>query len=213
MRKLYSACYDSAMFPGSLLLADTVQAARRLIGHYLVRIEPDGARTGGRIVETEAYLHDDPASHSYPGKTARNRSMFGPPGRAYVFRSYGIHWCFNVVTAPESLGEAVLIRAIEPLWGCERMHERRARLPSGRGCVVPVLTNGPGKLAQALAVSGEDDGRNLSANGPLRLEACARGRGVHPDDIVAGPRVGISRAKMEPWRFFMRGSRFVSRAR
>jgi DNA-3-methyladenine glycosylase len=152
---------------------------------------------GGRIVEVEAYHHEEPASHSYRGQTARNASMFGPPGRAYVYRSYGIHWCLNLVCEP---GTAVLLRALEPLHGLDAMRERRG-LDDPR-----LLCAGPGRLAQALGVTREHDGLALDAP-PFELRA----RRDEPD-VATAPRIGITLAADLPWRYVERGSRFLSRA-
>ncbi|KPQ08036.1 MAG: DNA-3-methyladenine glycosylase Mpg [Rhodobacteraceae bacterium HLUCCA12] len=146
----------------------------------------------GLITETEAYTPDDPASHSYPGRTNRNASMFGPAGHAYVYRIYGLHWCLNVVGAP---GHAVLIRALEPIAGLADMESRRGRQP---------LTQGPGMLAQALGVTGADDGRPF---GPPDFHITPGA----PRGIVTGPRIGITRATDRPWRFGLAGSRFLSK--
>jgi DNA-3-methyladenine glycosylase len=169
-----------------------VTVARELIGWSLTL---DGV--GGRIVETEAYHHEEPASHSFTGRTPRNGAMFGPVGRAYVYRSYGVHWCLNLVCG-ETPGNAVLIRALEPVTGLELMRERRG-LEALRS-----LCSGPGKLCQALAVTRAHDG--LAVEAPPFAIAPGEALG-----IVAGPRIGITRAADLPWRFGEQGSRFLSR--
>lgn len=154
---------------------------------------------GGRIVEVEAYDHEDPAAHGYGGKTARNASMFGPPGHAYVYRSYGVHWCLNLVCEDEGVASAVLLRALEPTHGLELMCARRG-LDDPR-----LLCSGPGRLCQSLAVTRAHDGLALDAP-PFRL--------LPREDalsVVAGPRVGISRAAELPWRYGIAGSRYLSR--
>ena len=167
--------------------------ARNLIGTTLL---VDGI--GGVIVETEAYARDDPASHSFGGETARNASMFGPPGHAYVYRSYGIHWCLNVVCG-EQAGSAVLIRALAPEVGIEVMRERR-RLTDVR-----LLCAGPGRLCEALAITRAHDGLRLDRE-PFSLAAPT----AEPD-VVVGPRIGIARGVEMPWRFGVAGSPFLSR--
>lgn len=151
---------------------------------------------GGIIVETEAYLPDDAASHSFSGATDRNRAMFGPPAHAYVYLSYGLHWCLNFVCLP---GSAVLIRALEPKWGIETMQARRGVREER------LLCSGPGRLGQALAISRTQDGLPLSKE-PFRLYLPAR-----RPPISTGIRVGITRAVEHPWRFGLANSRFVSR--
>jgi DNA-3-methyladenine glycosylase len=155
---------------------------------------------GGPIVEVEAYDHEDPASHGFRGRTARNRSMFGPPGITYVYRSYGIHWCLNLVCEEEGVAAAVLIRALEPTQGVDRMRARRSAND------LRLLCSGPGKLCQALGINGGHDGLPLDRP-PFELYHSA-GRA----DIVRGPRVGISVAADQPWRYGMAGSRFLSRS-
>ena len=157
------------------------------------------AGVGGRIVEVEAYDHEDPASHGFAGRTPRNAAMFGPPGHAYVYRSYGIHWCLNLVSGEEGVAEAVLIRALEPTKG---LPEQRARRGVGD---IRALCSGPGKLCQALAITREHDGRPLD-RAPFRLEE----RKEVPQ-IVTGPRIGITRATEYSWRYGLRGSPFLSR--
>lgn len=170
------------------------EVARQLIGATLAV-----AGVGGVIVETEAYDGEDPASHSFSGPTLRNRAMFGPPGHAYVYRSYGIHWCFNLVCRESGHGAGVLIRALEPLWGLELMRERRG------GLADRLLCAGPGRVCQALAIDGSHDGLPLDAP-PFQLEPAAIAVAV-----VQGPRIGITRAREVPWRFGLAGSRYLSR--
>jgi DNA-3-methyladenine glycosylase len=155
---------------------------------------------GGRIVEVEAYDREDPASHGFRGQTPRNRSMFGPPGHAYVYRSYGVHWCLNLVCEEEGAAAAVLVRALEPTRDLDAMRERRG-LENER-----LLCSGPGRLCQALALTGEHDGLRLDRR-PFAL-----GVAPAPAQVVRGPRVGISRAAELPWRYGLAGSRFLSRA-
>ena len=154
---------------------------------------------GGTIVELEAYDHEDPAAHGYRGRTERNASMFGPPGHAYVYRSYGVHWCLNFVCEPVGTANAVLIRALEPVEGLEEMRARRG-LESLR-----LLCSGPGRLCQALGVMREHDGLPLDQP-PFELRP--RRREV---EVVSGPRIGITKAVERPWRYGLAGSAFVSR--
>jgi DNA-3-methyladenine glycosylase len=177
--------------------ADPVTAARRLIGVTLL-VES----AGGVIVETEAYDADDPASHCHGGLTARNAVMFGPPGHAYVYRSYGIHWCLNFVCREAGHGAGVLIRALKPTHGIARMQARRGMDE------VRLLCAGPGRLCQALAVTHEHNGAPLDAP-PFTLTAP---RPALPDAAIAcGPRIGITRAAERPWRFGLQDCGFLSR--
>jgi DNA-3-methyladenine glycosylase len=170
------------------------EVAPDLIGTTLL---VDGV--GGPIVEVEAYDHEDPASHAFRGRTARNASMFGPPGHAYVYRSYGIHWCLNLVCEEKGTAAAVLLRALEPVHGVDAMRERR-RTESPR-----LLCSGPGRLCEALGVTGAHDGLALDEP-PFELRPAA-----HPVEVAAAPRIGITRAAELPWRYVLAGSRFLSR--
>ncbi|MGX7742459.1 DNA-3-methyladenine glycosylase [Rhodopseudomonas parapalustris] len=155
---------------------------------------------GGVIVEVEAYHHTDPAAHSFGGQTPRNAVMFGPPGYAYVYRSYGIHWCVNFVCEAEGSASAVLIRALEPIHGLAAMRKRRG-LDEPRS-----LCSGPGKLAQALGIT-------IAHNGlPLDAAPFAIHRRITTPEITTGPRIGITKAADYPWRYGLKGSRFVSKA-
>jgi DNA-3-methyladenine glycosylase len=154
---------------------------------------------GGRIVEVEAYHHTDPAAHSFHGKTVRNSVMFGPPGFAYVYRSYGIHWCVNFVCEPEGSASAVLIRAIEPLEGIATMRRRRG-LRDER-----LLCAGPGRVCEALGITRAHNGLPLDA-APFELR-----RGTGMVELAVGPRIGITKAVDHPWRYGLKGSRFLSK--
>jgi len=156
---------------------------------------------GGRIVEVEAYAEDDPASHAFAGPTPRNASMFGPPGHLYVYRSYGIHWCANVVCERPGRGAGVLLRALEPTHGLERMRLRRG-VADDR-----LLCSGPGRLTQALGLTGADDGADL-AQPPFALIPP-----VVPAVVERTVRIGISRAVDQPWRYLEAGSSWPSRRR
>ncbi len=168
--------------------------APELIGATLL---VDGV--GGVIVEVEAYDHEDPAAHGFRGRTARNAAMFGPAGHAYVYRSYGIHWCLNFVCEDVGVANAVLIRALEPTQGLDVMRARRG-MENER-----LLCAGPGRLCQALGVTREHDGLALDEP-PFELHAP-----MHQHEIVRGPRVGITKAIEQPWRYGLAGSRFLSR--
>lgn len=176
--------------------ASSVDVARSLIGATLL---VNGV--GGRIVETEAYDHEDPASHSFCGPNKRNNVMFGPPRRAYIYRSYGIHWCLNFVCRADGHGAGVLIRAIEPLAGLDIMCARRG-LSNER-----LLCAGPGRVCQALGITDEHNGMQIDAS-PFQLIPLPLTEEI---SLVTGPRIGISKAKDAPWRFGLSGSRFLSR--
>ena len=154
---------------------------------------------GGRIVEVEAYHHTDPAAHSYRGQTARNAVMFGPPGFVYVYRSYGIHWCVNFVCEPAGSASAVLIRAIEPTVGLPTMRRRRG-IADDR-----LLCSGPGRVCEALRITRAQNGLALDAP---PFELFARTSTV---EVVAGPRIGLTKAVDKPWRYGLKGSRYLSR--
>ncbi|MGO9172368.1 MAG: DNA-3-methyladenine glycosylase [Rhodomicrobium sp.] len=181
------------------LPGDTAALARYLIGKLVVRAFPDGF-AAARIVETEAYLAGDEASHSFRGLTPRNRVMFGPPGYAYVYLNYGMHFALNVSSAVEGVGEAVLIRAAEPLAGLDAMRRHRGDVP------VRDLMRGPARLAKALDIGRSLDGTDLCAAGPLWLAS----DGHIPQDFGVSVRIGISRDAHRPLRFFLKGSPFVS---
>ena len=170
------------------------EVAPELIGAVLLF---DGV--GGRIVEVEAYHHTDPAAHSFRGPTERNAVMFGPPGYAYVYRSYGIHWCLNFVCEPAGSASAVLIRALQPTEGLKIMRRRRGMTDAR------LLCSGPGRLCEALRITAAQNGLALDRP-PFQL--LAREGAV---DVVAGPRIGITKAVEKPWRYGEKGSRFLSK--
>jgi DNA-3-methyladenine glycosylase len=184
--------------------ADKLQ--RRFFARSVHKVAPDliGARlffrgAGGVIVEVEAYHHSDPAAHSYRGPTERNAVMFGPPGYAYVYRSYGIHWCLNFVCESEGSASAVLIRALAPTEGLAAMRRRRG-LADER-----LLCSGPGRLCQALGISGRENGWDLEQP-PFELLPRA-----NKSKIAIGPRIGITQAAENPWRYGLADSRFLSK--
>jgi len=168
--------------------------APELVGALLL---VDGV--GGIVVEVEAYDAEDPAAHGFRGRTPRNASMFGPPGHAYVYRSYGIHWCLNLVCAEKGRAEAVLVRALEPMRGLDEMRRRRS-LDDER-----LLCSGPGRLCQALGITRAHDGLPLDEP-PFELHPRPE-----PVEVAAGPRIGLSRAADRPWRYGLAGSRYLSR--
>jgi DNA-3-methyladenine glycosylase len=182
----------------------TEEVAKRLLGHLLLRKLNTGHWTGGKIVETEAYLsQDDPASHSFIGKTDRNAAMFGPPGTIYVYTIHAKH-CVNFSTEQTDVGSAVLIRALEPIWGIEKMRINRKQAE------VRKLTSGPAMICQALEIDLRENGKAIEKHGRLLLLS---GEIVSNNSIVSTSRIGISRGQELPLRFFDAGSRFVSRSR
>ena len=190
---------DARRLERGFFAGPTLAVARALLGCVLVAEGAEG-RASGRIVETEGYLGpDDPASHAARLRTGRVEAMWGAPGIAYVYRSYGLHAMLNVVTEPAGMTGAVLIRALEPVDGIELMRRRRGVE------AVRLLCAGPGRLCQALGIGLADHGLDLVTSGRLWIE-----RGVAPATVSAGGRIGVSRGGEEPWRFFETGSRFVS---
>jgi DNA-3-methyladenine glycosylase len=194
-------------------MAASAPAGQRLERDFFDRSVHDVARemvgcrlffggVGGTIVETESYERDDPACHAYVGLTDRTEVLFGPPGRAYVYLSYGIHSLLNAVAEPDGEAAAVLIRALEPTAGLEAMRSRRGNRPDGELC------SGPGKLTEALGIGLELNGADLGRDPFLLLAP----EGAAPA-VVTGPRIGITKATERPWRFCAAGSRFVSRPR
>lgn len=185
--------------PRSFFVRPTIEVARELLGKTVIHRTPEGL-AAGRIVEVEAYLgEDDPASHAFRGPRGRAEMMFREGGVAYVYFSYGVHWCANVVTGAPGVGGAVLIRALEPTQGLALMRRRRGREP------LTDLTSGPGKAAQALGIGPAQNGADL-VRSPLAILA-----GPAPDAIAVSPRIGITRAADWPLRFYVPGSPFVSR--
>lgn len=192
--------------PRDFFARDTLQVARDLLGQVLVRVL-DGERLSGRIVEVEAYIgEDDLASHARFGRTARNEAMYGPPGHAYVYQIYGLHHCLNIVTGPEGFPAAVLIRALEPLEGLERMRQRRGTQD------LLLLTAGPARLCQAMGIDRRLDKADMCA--PDAVLFVETGVSIPDHQVATGPRVGVrgdQRARTAPWRFYVRGHPCVSR--
>ncbi|MHC1768496.1 MAG: DNA-3-methyladenine glycosylase [Verrucomicrobiia bacterium] len=201
--------YGLAPLPGAFFEPSARHVAPALLGHWLVRKTPQGL-CGGPIVEAEAYLADDPACHAFGGRTPRNQVMWGRPGLAYVYFIYGNHYCVNAVCRPEGIAEAVLIRAIEPAIGVDLMLTNRP------GRTLRELVNGPGKLCEALQITREFDGADLTdPESPLiiaenpELAAFLSARGP----LLASRRIGISKAADLPLRFYLKGSSFPSKKR
>jgi len=181
---------------------DPARVARELLGMHLEVHDAEGRVHSARIVETEAYLGpDDPACHAVAGRTRRTEHLHGPPGLAYVYRIYGMHWCLNAVTLPDGIGSAVLLRAVEPLGDVTTLLARRPAARRTRD-----LTNGPGKLCAAYDISGRDDGTSLQT-GRVRIRADA---GVPDASVIVTPRIGITRAADWPLRFLVKDNPFVS---
>jgi DNA-3-methyladenine glycosylase len=182
----------------NFLCGSAAGVAPLLLGSQIVR-DFDGRRLVGKIVETEAYDQSDAASHSYRGRTPRTEIMFGSPGRAYIYFTYGMHYCLNIVTGRKGYGCAVLIRALEPIEGLHIMRINRGRTDQ--------LTNGPAKLCQALGINSALNGHNLRIP-PLVLRLGTQSPG---EEIVQTTRVGISKAVDKPWRFYIKNNPFVSK--
>ncbi len=196
-------CLSSDFFKSS-----TLQMAQKLLGTYLAHYSKEGL-TIGRIVETEAYLHDDPACHASRGMTPRNVPMFGSPGHAYIYFIYGMYHCFNVVTAPKGKGEAVLIRALEPIAGIEVMKKRRQK-KSGNKISLKDLCNGPGKLVMAMGIHPKQNQHNLLTSELRLLPRNYFGKNKKLI-IQKSARIGISEGQYLHYRFYLADSIFVSK--
>jgi DNA-3-methyladenine glycosylase len=189
--------------PRSFYARPTLQVAPELLGKYLIRVTK-GQTLIGRIVEVEAYRSQrDPASHAYRGRTRRNEVMFGEPGHAYVYFTYGMHFCMNIVTERDGVAGAVLLRGIEPLRGLDRMRQRRGSRVKDED-----LSNGPAKLCEAFAIGRNENGLDLLGDEIYLMEA--PGESAAP--IARSPRIGIGVATDKRWRFFLRGNPWVSRS-
>lgn len=196
--------------PRSFYSQPTLLLSRELLGTYLVHESAQG-RSVGRIVETEAYLHDDPACHAYRGITPRTRVLFGPPGFSYIYFIYGMYWCFNVTASPKGIGEAVLIRALEPIEGLALMKQRRE--VRGKTLKDRELCNGPGKLTIAMGIGPELNGVDLERK-PLYLAAKDSFPRKNPgQEIEVTTRIGIRKAEHQPYRFSFKDNPFVSRSK
>ncbi|HEX5035402.1 MAG TPA: DNA-3-methyladenine glycosylase [bacterium] len=194
--------------PRAFYAQPTLWLARELLGTYLVHESPQGP-SAGRIVETEAYLHDDPACHAYRGITPRTRVMFGPPGFSYIYFIYGMYWCFNITAAPKGVGEAVLVRALEPVEGLDLMKRRREI--RGKKLKDQELCNGPGKLTIAMGIGPEMNGADLERK-PLYLLPRGSYRPKNQtEEIEVTTRIGIRKAEHQPYRFSFKDNPFVSK--
>lgn len=189
------------ILPRSFYSRETAEVARDLLGKTLVHLSGDGL-TAGRVVETEAYLRNDPACHAARGMTKRNRVMFGPPGHAYIYFIYGMYYCFNAVTEEEGIGEAVLVRALEPIAGLELMKARRGLEE------LTLLCSGPARLVQAMGITKYQNGADLTQ---CPLFICDGNYTSRKEQVVTTTRVGIREGKELPLRFYLAGSRFVSK--
>lgn len=187
--------------PKSFLNKSTIEVAKALLGKKIIHKNPSGLLSG-KIVETEAYLEKDPASHSFNGQTNRNSAMFGNAGEAYVYFTYGMHHCFNIVTNKKGIGEAVLIRALEPIEGIELMKQFR------KTDEIEALCSGPARLVQAMQITKEYNGINLiDKNSPIIL---SDGNNINEDNIIKTKRIGISTGIDLPHRFYIKDNPFIS---
>jgi DNA-3-methyladenine glycosylase len=199
--------HDMNPLPHFFYLQPTLQVARNLLGKHIIRLSGDKLLTG-IIVETEAYRHNDPASHSFRGKTQRNEVMFYEGGHLYVYFTYGMHFCANVVTGKEDMGEAVLIRAVEPIAGIEMMMKNRfPKLSSINHQAMINLTNGPAKFCQEFGIARQENGSNLF-DGEIRI---TEGDPIPSKQIKRSSRIGIQQGLEKQWRFFIDGNPWVSR--
>ncbi|MFV9931115.1 MAG: DNA-3-methyladenine glycosylase [Francisella endosymbiont of Hyalomma asiaticum] len=187
----------------AILELKTIDVAKKILGHFLVS-KYNNKILVGKIVETEAYLYNDPACHSYNNKTKRNSMMYAQAGTSYVYFTYGMHYCINIVTSDFGIGEAVLIRALEPIARIEQMQINRSKI------ILTDLCSGPAKLTQALNITLKDNGINLlDINSPIHLRY--NNDLINDNDIVQTQRIGISKAKDMPYRFYIKDSIFVSK--
>ena len=192
----------------SFFLNDVHVCARSLLGSILVRQLPSGNQLKGRVVEVEVYTQEnDPAAHSYKGKNKRNTVMFGPPGRLYVYFTYGMHFCCNIVCGPEGRGDAILIRAVEPLEGIEDMIIHRYGSSVHDKKKIANIANGPAKLCKAFSITADNNGTDLMGD-DIWLEA---GQNFSADRISSTVRVGISKGKEHPWRYYIKDCLGVSK--